>query len=776
MAVISNFKALRNFAFKKLTTEIRGILASANARLPKSRSVRQRRCFLVIEAFLQISKQDINVEMLSTPAMSEIIMGVIGAILNGKLLNGSEQRSNDYARHLGGLHDQLFIQKGKNPKISLRQVMGRYSCALRQQCVNSTKYSSWDEAACRLWQGWTLQNESYSTNLDLYEIHEKYGQQYTFRLYEACQAYYSERIVQRIPGMESFTTFLSSSHCNYTLDDFANSEMSIPFLEELASFHIQLCLGKVESGKKQVSSHTLTIDWNNHFRTLVCDYFYPRNVIAPHRLGLLFPNDIVGIVNTETTKLNKAKTKTRRNLAGKLEKHKALTPVPVDLTTDEAVTQLLQQIKDDLELVLHWAQIKIKETDLRLDEIDEIYCTEKCNVPSQKKSNLSPVLLASERINSARIYKEQGFSPKRDFYTNCISPSYNLAASDLTDWLCLPKAELFIPHIIFLAARNQGITNSFLDKLELFNIRGEPDGYPSRHNLKLVGMKGRKNKDHGSHSQSLNITEDSLQVIDSVTRLTSPVRAYLVKNHDPLAKHLFISTGKGLGNPNKIRSTSLTGTSLQKNLTARSMQRILGISREHAERLAGDMSVNSVRVSSTILEVVSHMNLTIASDNLDHIYFDLRLLERYIPKQILVYLMRREIFNWNTITLVQALGANSKSANLIGFESTDKLQTFLDKHISHIADQNETTLTKPTTSIITIGVDDVLVALLVSIELAVYEDPEGATAFGIYWAGFCGGLRSWIHSTENYDADLRDIFEEGSQLADIELVRGATHG
>ena len=231
-----------------------------------------------------------------------------------------------------------------------------------------------------------------------------------------------------------------------------------------------------------------------------------------------------------------------------------------------------------------------------------------------------------------------------------------------------------------------------------------------------------------------------------------------------------------MGNPNKIRSTSLTGTSLQKNLTARSMQRILGISREHAERLAGDMSVNSVRVSSTILEVVSHMNLTIASDNLDHIYFDLRLLERYIPKQILVYLMRREIFNWNTITLVQALGANSKSANLIGFESTDKLQTFLDKHISHIADQNETTLTKPTTSIITIGVDDVLVALLVSIELAVYEDPEGATAFGIYWAGFCGGLRSWIYSTENYDADLRDIFEEGSQLADIELVRGATHG
>ncbi|WP_147471823.1 hypothetical protein [Pseudomonas cichorii] len=774
MTVIKDPTALTNHPHEKLSSNVLLALKSANTRLKKSYSLRADRILRILECILQVSGLSITYACLGSHAFTTTIQYCIGLLLSGRILDGSEARNVGYARHLGQLHDSLHSFMHSTPKLKLGAITNRKHAALRDHCIEISKVIIFDSYKVWIWGGWTVSNEFYTMHLYFFEVHAKMGRDFTERLYSACNEYFKNRTTGTIECLDSLTLFLSSDLCPYTPKDLQNQKISKRFLVELAHFHIQFNLGKKDAGKKEVSQEVLISDWNAHFRTFAVNYLIPCKVIAAPCSTCVTIQDIPMIPGAKNKQARRLTSRTKSIESGTVVKLKTITPLPMHTMDDSVIEALFAQLRHDYKSVVRWAKLCIQSIEERLDELATIAMESRAGIPRVNKSNLSDAMLVSERIKTARKYFYKGFHPKRTFFTNCISPSYNLSNSDLAEWLCLPKSEMLAAFTIYIAAKHEEVTNSFLDKCLIPAHTVLPNGKIKLLDQFLTGAKPRAKM----AEQQIDLCSETQWAVEVLMRLTNPVRVYLEQQPATTNVHkkLFISTGKGFGKPKSATTKNMTGSVRSKSINAMSMQTCLDISEDEASYLAGNTSVNTVRATSVVLQVIDHLDLTLATDKLKHALFDLRLLEHYIPKLILLYLMRREINSWNTRVLIQALDGHPNTATIAGFKNKAELDYFLSTAIDlPFPGKKKIKQDTPSNSTVVIGLDEQIICVLASLEKAVLLAPDRVTPNTLYWAGLYGALRNWIYSSENQDSYLEEIFETGSSMSDIQLVEAAAY-
>jgi len=774
MTVIKDPTALTNHPHQKLSPNVLLELKSANTRLEKSYSHRTDRILRILECILQVSGLSITYACLGSPAFTITIQYCIGLLLSGRILDGSVARNIDYARHLGHLHDSLHSLTHSTPKLQLGVIMKRKNAALRESCIEMSKAIIFDSYKAWIWGGWTVSNEFHTMHLNFFEVHAKMGRDFTERLYSACNGYFKNRTTCTIECLDSLTLFLSSGLCPYTPKELQKQKISKKFLVKLANFHIQFNLGKKEAGRSEVSQDVLINDWNAHFRTFAVNYLIPCKVFAAPCSTCVTIQDIPiipGATNKQTRRLT---SRTKSIESGVVVKLKTITPLPMHTMDDSVIEALFAQLRHDYKSVVRWAELCIQSIEERLDELATIALKSRAGIPRVNKSNLSDAMLVSERIKTARKYFYKGFHPKRTFFTNCISPTCNLSSSDLTEWLCLPKSEMLVAFTIYIAAKHEEVTNSFLDKCLIPAHTVLPKGKIKLLDQFLTGAKPRAKM----AEQQVELCSETQWAVEVLIRLTNPVRFYLEQQPATTNVHkkLFISTGKGFGKPKSATTKNMTGSVRSKSINAMSMQTCLDICEDEASYLAGNTSVNTVRATSVVLQVIDHLDLTLATDKLKHALFDLRLLEHYIPKLILLYLMRREINSWNTRVLIQALDGHPNTATIAGFKNKAELDIFLSTAIDLPFPQKKKIKqdTSSNTTVV-IGLDEQIICVLASLEKAVLLAPDRVTPNTLYWAGLYGALRNWIYSSENQDSYLEEILETGSSMSDIQLVEAAAY-
>lgn len=774
MTVLKDIIAISNHTHEKLSPSTINKFKIANASLSYVHSTRADRILRLLECILQLCGLSIKFAGLGSHAFTITIQNCIGLLLQGRILNVSEACTADYVRHLGKLHDRICILKGSIPRVQLSTIMGRKNASLRSICITLSEKLEFDPEKVWVWGGWTVSNPFHTMHLNLFKLYKKLGRAFTEKLYKACSGYFEGRTTSTIECLDSLVVFLSSDLCHYTPFQLQNPKDSRAFLVELANFHTQFNLGKKETGKKEVTQHVLINDWNAHFRTFVVHYLIPCGVIAAPCVGRVTIQDIP-IIPGETSKQAKrlaARSKTING--GVVVKLKTITPLPMHAMNDNVIEALFVQMRHDYKSVVRWAELYIASIEKKLDKSVSIALKSKAALPYVEKSNLSDMTLIFERIKSAKVYLDKGFYPKRNFYTSCISPYYNLASSDLTEWLCLPKTEVLTAFTIYLAAKHEEITNSFLDKCLLPRYVTLPGHGVKLQDRVLIGSKPRARMP----IQHVELCSETTWAVEVLIRLTNPARAYLkeIGSSPEIYTKLFIATGKGFGRPKAVTTKNMTGTSRTKAINARSMQSLLLIPEEEAVYLASNTSVNTVRATSVALQVIDHLDLTLATTKLKHALFDLRLLEHYLPKLILLYLMRREITNWNTRVLIQALDNHPRTAIIAGFKNNTELDDYLSKAV-HLPYPRKQISQPESPSVVTviIGVDEQSVCVLASLELAVLAAPNRATASALYWAGLYGALRNWIYSAENDDSHLQEIFEIGTEFRCIQIVESAAY-
>ncbi|RMR35656.1 hypothetical protein ALP36_03222 [Pseudomonas syringae pv. coriandricola] len=774
MTIIKDTTAITNHPHEKLSSSVLTELKTANSRLKKTYSQRTDRVLRILECILQVSGLSITYACLGSTAFTITIQYCIGLLLSGRILDGSVARNVDYARHIGQLHDSLHSVMNSTPELELGVIMNRKNAALRDHCIDISKAIIFDSYKVWVWGGWTVENQFHTMHLNFFEVQVKMGRDFTEKLYSACTGYFKNRTTCTIECLDSLALFLSSDLCPYTPKDLQNQKKSRNFLVQLAHFHIQFNLGKEEAGKREVSQAVLIDDWNAHFRTFVANYLIPCKVIAAPCSTCVTIQDIPMIPGAKNKQARRLTSRTKSIDSGAVVKLKTITPLPMHAMDDSVIEALFVQLRHDYKAVVRWAELCIQSIEERLDELATIALESRAGIPRANKSNLSDAMLLSERIKTAHKYFYKGFHPKRTFFTKCISPTYNLSSSDLTEWLCLPKSEMLAAFSIYIAAKHEEVTNSFLDKCLIPTHTVLPNGKIKLVDQFLTGAKPRAKM----AEQQVELCSETQWAVEVLIRLTNPIRMYLEQQPTTtnVNKKLFISTGKGFGKPKSVITKNMTGSVRSKSINAMSMQTFLNICEDEASYLAGNTSVNTVRATSVVLQVIDHLDLTLATDKLKHALFDLRLLEHYIPKLILLYLMRREINSWNTRVLIQALDSHPNTATIAGFRNKAELDIFLSNAMD-LPFPQEKKIRQDTSSnaTVVIGLDEQVICVLASLEKAVILAPDRVTPNTLYWAGLYGALRKWIYSSENHDSYLEEIFEIGTSMSDIQLVEAAAY-
>lgn len=774
MSIIKSVIAVSEHPHENLELDAAKQLLAANTALKKIQASRGARIMCILECILQVAGIRLEGINIGTKFFTRIFQQCIGLILRGKLLEGTKARNEDYARHLGNLHDKIFYLNLTSPDTHLGKVMGKKSSDLREACIALSKSLNLDREKIWLWQGWTVSNDSHNMHLKLFPIYKRYGRDFTEKLYKACSIYFAERTTSTIPCLDSLICYLASDYCIFTQEELSESCTFPTMVEQLANFHIQYNLGKEEAGLRPCSQHVLINDWNAHFRTFMAAYLIPLKVFGAPHSGVITTNDIPLIPGDIGRQAKRLAANVRKIEGGVICKCKTITPIPMHVTNDKAIETIFRQMRQDLANAIRWAELCIQSIEGRLGELVRIFQTKSAPTPSTFRSVLSDASLVRARINTTCIYMTEGFFPSHRHFTNLEPRSSKLLSRELSEWLCIPKQHMLTPFTIYLAAKHEEITNSFLDKCAVPRHTFDAEGQLHVEEDFLTGAKPRAKKPE----QKVVLTAETAWAVRVLIRLTNPVRIYLKRAHvSPiLHRRLFIMTGKGFGKPTGVRTTDMTGTSATKSVNAVSMAATLNLTKADAKYLGDNLSVNSARDTSIVLKVIDHMDLSIASTDLDHAFFDLRLLEHYVPNLVLLWLMRQEIINWNTRVLIQALDGHPSTTDLAGFETNAELDHYLRDamHLSYPKRPMHQVGPCRTTEVV-IGIDTVSVRVLTSIEEAVELEPARATPAGIYWAAFCGALRQWIYSSENTDPYLQDIFAEGWNGRDIALVKDAVY-
>ncbi|NWA89907.1 hypothetical protein HX807_14940 [Pseudomonas sp. D8002] len=774
MTIIKSLIAVSEHPQENLDIDAAIQLLAANQALKKTQASRSARIMCVIECILQVTGIHLTVTQIRTQFLTNVFQKCIGLILSGKILDGTKARNEDYARHLGNLHDKVCSLNEYTPTISLGTIMGKKNSDLREACKALSESLQLNPEKVWLWQGWTVSNDSHSMHLKLLPIYLKYGRYYTERLYEACSQYFSERTTSTIPCLDSLICFLGSEHCIYTQAELLDTRTFSKLVEQLANFHIQYNLGKKESGARPCSQHVLINDWNAHFRTFMVGYLIPHQVIAAPHSGRITTDDIPLIPGDISKQAKRLAANVKKIEGGIICKCKTITPIPMHVTNDKAIEAIFRQMRQDLSISVKWAEHFIQSIEARLDELLRITKFGSASLPKTSRSDLSDASLIRERINTTRIYMTDGFYPSHRHFTKLEPRSSKLLSRELSEWLCIPKQHMLTPFTIYLAAKHEEITNSFLDKCTVPKYTFIADGQIQVEEDFLIGAKPRAKKPE----QKVVLNSETAWAVRVLIRLTHPVRTYLKRTQvsPKLHRRLFIMTGKGFGHPTGVRTTDMTGTSRTKFLNAESMVVMLGLTKADAKYLSDNLSVNSARDTSIVLKVIDHMDLSIASTDLDHAFFDLRLLERYVPNLVLLWLMRQEIIQWNTRVLIQALDGHPSTANLAGFATRAELDHYLREALHLPYPKRPTKDIGPTGGIeVIIGIDAGIIAILTSIEQAIELEPTRANPEGIYWAAFSGAIRRWIYSSENPDPYLQEVYAEGLKDRDMALVKDAVY-
>ena len=125
MTIISEMSAVSEHPQQNLKLGAEKKLLIANMKLKKIQASRSVRIMRVLECMLQVTGITLTSTQIGTVFFTELIQKFIGLLLRGEILKGTKARTEDYARHLGSLHDKVFILNSISPRVQLGTIMSR---------------------------------------------------------------------------------------------------------------------------------------------------------------------------------------------------------------------------------------------------------------------------------------------------------------------------------------------------------------------------------------------------------------------------------------------------------------------------------------------------------------------------------------------------------------------------------------------------------------------------------------------------------------------------
>lgn len=344
-----------------------------------------------------------------------------------------------------------------------------------------------------------------------------------------------------------------------------------------------------------------------------------------------------------------------------------------------------------------------------------------------------------------------------------------LSVADVALNLALPTKYTIAPFAVYLVARHPVLTDSALLGCELYNSNGKRVGLQkSDAGLLLIVKKGRKGA-----QQEVLLTEDTAAAVELLIQITAPLRTYLKDRNDDGWRRLFIiEGGQGFQKPyvftNKI--------SFAKILRQREF---VGFHQHALGALVHSVSLARVRATAGILVYPRTLSVGAMADALGN---SKRVtLNHYLPAPIMQFFQERWIRVFQNSVIVHALKDSPCLLLATDFNSMEEVDDFLKNHALLVlpelqaqgtGNENRQNLPGAGRSEIIVSLDVGILALLLSLKLAVEQSTGPVAGQALYWSVFAAKVEAHIEHGDFVDPYLRDCLAIARKAIDPAQFKG----
>lgn len=762
--IIQNIGACINYDFEAIDESAFRAFSYRLEQLDKKQRTTTLCLIKALECFLQITGQRLTGRHFSHPKFHEICREFLGAINSERFISIKSGQRYVYSVELRTL---LKSVKEQFPKLI---ALDFNASALGPTeyisgCIQQFERIELKEEKVWLWRGWPVTNRDGNTSwLRLYPIYKRLGRDFTEKLYQACDEYYSSRKNCQFDGIKELAAFIRHYPGELLPEHLQNPLFITQFWRKFFTYYIETGYGA------NVQVTTLITKWRSHILFFIREYLIPAGVFA-EPLGVL--------PCPEPRRVSGSRTHIKKMDDGTEVKVKLLTNIPLQITDKDAMELLFKKIQADVDLIVHWAELATEDMwkryqhRLSLAPLGQVRIIQALGANKYGHKWLVDRRNPDFLKNVAATFEHHGFVTKHDID---ISPLFSNPLSKTAHDLALPTTGALLPHCVLLVASHPIITPSFLEKLELFDKNGTLVGLVKTDvGYVLVGHKDRKGSDKGQ--QVVQLTTHTAEVVQQIIELTHPLRNYLKGRNDDNWRYLLLTCGHGFKYPSPIRTIS-TETSDTKRLKvlSNSLGNNTNLSIEERMDYLRRFSLVSLRASAAVLVYIKERSAKKMAEALGHNEYSVKLLSCYLPEPVMSFFQDRWIRIFQAGIIVEALKNSEYLLEASSFSCMTELDEFLKTHALKIIpkhlenadlhlDNNEATEQLSKAEVV-FGVNTGILTAMISLQKAVAKASGQVNGRAKYWAGITEHLVNHLESVSCNRDDLKGYLLAAKRKAD----------
>lgn len=746
MTIVHDISAYKDYPFENIPKEVREYLTNV---LQETKIYGKNTYLLaLLECYLQITGQKLTARSLENGTCSTVFAGFAGALNSNRFASTSLLWRYERTRALLLLVDGIA---SRYPLINL--LLGPPSCVKTNEdllCkahefekVNLVEEKVW------LWSGWSSENlNGKKFTFRLYPIYRKLGRSFTQALFEIYDQYCRPRRSDDAPGLNFLVPFIDQYAALNNPAQLLNPSFSGKFWQD---FFIYYVTSRHDNGSR-ARVETVITSWRNALSPFISGHLIKSGLFAEPWGELPSP---------PIRKVKGRNTNIRQTGEGKLVKTNLLTPIPLEVSDEQAIQLLFQDIKNDLTEVQNWAKRRCRSIWRRYSRRETLVSLQRMKLSASpayslltKRSFTTPDHPDCLRHVIA-VFAENGFKSFEN--TNAINMYVKPSAAAYD--LGLPTSGALLPFCALLVAEHPMITPSFLEKLAIFDNDGKRTGLVSTDaGTYLIGYKDRRGPRLSQQKVLLNPT--SLKIVEQILALTEVLRNYLKEKEDPQWRYLLLECGAGFSYPKRLRRlATYTSEPTYKARLISEFNRSSTLPHEKIISLVDNLSLRSIRASVATCIYLETLSVDKMAKALGHAAYSPNLLERYLPKNILDFFQERWVRIFQAGIIVESLKDSKFLVEASGFSCIKEIHEFLSNHALKIPYSKETDDDPASKNLqeVIFGVNAEILTALRSVQLTAERAASHTLSDGKcgYWARLSKFIFQHIEKELSHRRDLQ---------------------
>lgn len=656
---------LSQFPYQVITEHQKNDFLSHKEHLPHAAKKAFTRLLKVIDAFFYSTDKKLTLRAFNS---EETLNDLFQSLISFVYLHIEGDKVHLY--NISSYAKSLFSSIAKKANIQL------YKLALSKQSISADVQNllciakTVDEKKLGFYKGWVvLDNGGTEFDIELGFVREAYGDQLTAKIFEAfrklCRTKKRETATTCYKHLKGLLEYLIKLAPTYErLEQYLERRVAVYYLSVI--FNVELKKHLLNGG----SGRAFCKSWRD--KMALYEVCFVRSTIFDKPI---FPLPIPKFKQSIVLAGSHNRFANDEKLSSGILNNKLITKVPLTYTDNEAIQEVVKDIRRDIDHVLFVCSKAAAQNYKKLLQYQEYSTSVSAKVLGEVRAPRS--FIEKRNIACATFARHRWDHPgKSGGYSSFLG--FSNESAYLTKLLCLPTLHILYPLLFQLVHIHPKITESWLLNWQLFDNKDKLEGFVKSGNSFVI-QSVKKRRGMSNAQQVIKLTAESKEIVEKILAHTAVARAYLKSNGSNDYRYVLLTAAlnskparlKGITNLNKITSRSI----FTRLLTSSSAN----VSKQRAIEVAKSLSISRFRASSGVEIFLKTNSVKKMCSALGHKEPRDDLVRSYLPDPILRLFQDRWIRIFQNAIVFEAMKDSEYLHHAIDI-TPESLEAFLENH------------------------------------------------------------------------------------------------